>query len=99
MNMKKSYNVSVKVNYKVFYEDEGWYNDYSYEDITINDIERDEIEEYVNKHKPRPKYIDRDMQYMLTSVEVVEINETIDSTVLDELVKIRTDGDLITESE
>ncbi len=97
--MKKSYNVTVKVNYKVFYEDEGWYNDYAYEDITINDIERDEIEEYVNKHKPRQRYMDRDTQYMLISAEVVEINETIDSAVLDELAKIRTDGDLSTESE
>ena len=85
--MKKNYNVTVKVNYKVFYEDEGWYNDYSYEDITINNIERDEIEEYVNKHKPRPKYMDRDTQYMLTSAEVVEVNEEDE----DENVKISAD--------
>lgn len=78
--MKKNYNVSVKVNYKIFYEDDGWCNDWSYEDITINDIERDEIEEYVNKHKPRLKYIDKETQYMITGVEIDSIEEIPENT-------------------
>ena len=43
--------------------------------------------------------MDRDTQYMLTSAEVVEIDETIEDKILDELDKIRTDGELIAESE
>ena len=78
--MKKNYSVSVRVNFKIFYEDDGWCDNWSYENVTINDIERDEIEEYVNKHKPRPSYVDYDTQYMITGVEVKSIEEIPETT-------------------
>ena len=71
--MKKKYNVEVKVKYKIFYEDCGWSDDWFYDDMVINDIERDDIEEYVNKHKPHPDFLDAHTQYIITGVEIIDI--------------------------
>lgn len=72
--MKKNYDVTVRIRYKVFYEDDGWIDDCEYKDFTIEDIERDDIEAYINAHKPRPTYPDNNTQYMITGVELISIN-------------------------
>ena len=72
---KKTYLVEGKLLYDIFYEDSGWYSDYEWFDMEVKDVERDEVEEYVKSHRPRPTYLNGENQYKITGVEIVRVSE------------------------
>lgn len=73
--MEKTYFVEGKIFYNIFDEDSGWYDDYEWFDMTVEGVERDEVEEYVKTHKPRPKWLNGNTQYKITGIEVVRIKD------------------------
>ena len=68
--MKKDYRVSVKVEFSVFDLNSGWYDDWEWEDVIIEDIEKEDIDEYIQNHKPFPTSWGRDAQIKIRKVSI-----------------------------